>query len=778
MKKSLLATLIKLAKSRSLAEAQELVKTAESQGCMWRPVGDREGNFGSIGIGSDPGLALVERVTNAIDAVIEREYARRLQSKKKLHLLTPREAVQELFRVKDGRLAGLPIERKKNSKEVSRQELADNIRISLLDSGVRKHPTVEVRDLGIGLTPTQVPQTILSLNETNKIDKPYLAGAFGQGGSTALAFSPYGTLVVTRRQPDLLGEGDADLVSVTFVRYEELSASQNKNGRFDFLVLENRAVPAFPAIHLGDFAPGTCVVHYAMEIPQYSQKITQITNSMWWLMQNALFDPVLPVWIEDHRKHPNSETEGKVERRTIAGNYTRLQDDKKSKVEHGGSVECTLRNQMGSVRANFWVLRADPEASKDSPLEIYVDQHHPIVYTYNGQTHGTDERRFVTERLDLPYLARFLVIHVELDGLSALARRKLLSSTRDRLRRSDVFAEIRESVRAALSADEQLARLNRERKEALLSKHSETERQKMRERFAKLMDRFRAGVDIPKAKPSDPSDGQGRPPQQHSPETQEPQSGARGPLAALPTSEEPTFIKVANTQRPITVRLDRHSLIRLESDAPDEYLRHPHAKLVVTSDPDGVIEVSHHSDFHGGRCRIAISATEAARAGKGASLTILLMTVKKAVLSTKVNIKFEKPEEQAPTGRDGKAKIQVPEPIPVYKSDWPSHGWDEISVARVMLSNQETSLYVNMDNRHIAKLLQAGNYQEVGVTRMKNNYLLYVAFYAWMQQLSQAKGSSADLQGAALEEYQRAELDRVAQTVVFSISAESRLEEE
>jgi hypothetical protein len=423
------------------------------------------------------------------------------------------------------------------------------------------------------------------------------------------------------------------------------------------------------------------------------------------------------------------------------------------------------------------VLRADPEAPKESPLEIYVDQYHPIVYTYNGQTHGTDDRRFVTERLDLPYLARFLVIHVELDEISPLARRKILSSTRDRLRRSDVFAEIREAVRAALAEDEDLARLNRERKEALLSKHSDTERQKMRERFAKLMERFRSGLDAAAAKPSDAAAGKSRPSKGGGSEP-EPSSGARSPLPELPTADEPTFIKIANTQRPIPVRLDRHALIRLESDAPDEYLRHPHARLVVTSDPEGVIEVSHHSDFHGGRCRIAISAGSLARAGKGASLTVLLVTVKKSALSVKVNIKFEQPEEQPPAGRDGKAKIQVPEPIPVYKNDWADHGWDDISVARVMPSNKETTLYVNMDNRHIAKLLQAGNYQEVGVTRMKNNDLLYVAFYAWMQQLAQAKNSPSELQGAALDEYQRYELDRVAQTVVFSISAESRLEEE
>jgi hypothetical protein len=33
--------------------------------------------------------------------------------------------------------------------------------------------------------------TILSLNESNKIQKHYLAGTYGQGGSSTLTFSKY-----------------------------------------------------------------------------------------------------------------------------------------------------------------------------------------------------------------------------------------------------------------------------------------------------------------------------------------------------------------------------------------------------------------------------------------------------------------------------------------------------------------------------------------------------------------------------------------------------------
>ena len=136
-------------------------------------------------IGSDPGHALIERVTNAIDAVIEREALRRLTPKTPPPA-SPREAVETWLGVPAGRVANLKIKK--------RQALADEVVIRLLEGSSKRTPTVEIRDLGIGLSPEMLPKTILSLGESNKIDKLYLAGAYGQGGSTVLAFCPEGSI--------------------------------------------------------------------------------------------------------------------------------------------------------------------------------------------------------------------------------------------------------------------------------------------------------------------------------------------------------------------------------------------------------------------------------------------------------------------------------------------------------------------------------------------------------------------------------------------------------
>ena len=314
------ALLVDLARSRSLPEILRLiVKLEKSHGFGWRAVGDRESNCGTIEIGSDAGHALIERVTNAIDAVIEREAARQGKANN-VNPASPREAVETWFAVPGGRVCNL-------TDISTRQKLADNVTVKLFLGSSKRQPTVEISDSGIGLTARSVPKTILSLNESNKLDKPYLAGAYGQGGSTVLAFSPTGTMFISRRQPDLLDKGERDHVAITFARYNELDARRNKNGRYEYLVGPDAEVAFVGPRDLKEAKPGTTVVHFDMHLDRYSAVLTAPTGSLWWILQNALFDPVLPFWAEDHRTDAKKPT-----RRTIVGNFSRLQDDKKDRL--------------------------------------------------------------------------------------------------------------------------------------------------------------------------------------------------------------------------------------------------------------------------------------------------------------------------------------------------------------------------------------------------------------------------------------------------------------
>src|SRR2546425_3129096 len=68
-----------LDRAATLAEAQEFLarfEEAHREAIRWVPFGGRENNRGVIEVSADPGRSLVERITNAIDAVLELEYER------------------------------------------------------------------------------------------------------------------------------------------------------------------------------------------------------------------------------------------------------------------------------------------------------------------------------------------------------------------------------------------------------------------------------------------------------------------------------------------------------------------------------------------------------------------------------------------------------------------------------------------------------------------------------------------------------------------------------
>lgn len=751
-----------LQNAATLVAALKIVESLSKLGLTWRPVGGRETNFGQIEIGADGGYALIERVTNAIDAVLE---LKALRQKKLVAPTSPRDASNQWFDVPDGRVALLRMSNGQPDIK-KRQELAGNVIVRLHDGSHRRTPTVEIIDTGTGLSPAQMPTTILSLGESNKIDKRYLAGAYGQGGSTAFAFSKSGTLIASRRQPSLLKKGEDEVIAITFVRYNQLDPDQNKNGRYEYLALRDGTVPSISTSQVADFMPGTRVVHFDMDIQKYGQRMTQPTGSLWWLLQNSLFDPVLPVWAEERRTTELDDGK-KVDRRVIVGNYTRLSDDKKEKVEYSDTLTVSIGDTQskGTVKVNYWVLK--DEADGGTPIAAYVDQYRPIVYTLHGQTHGSDERRFITDRLHLPNLARSLIVHAELDNLPAVLRREILSSTRDRLKQTPTFDTLREKILQGLSCDEDLARLEDERRERLLSKHSDRDKEKLKQRFAKLMERFHVGKDAA-------AGGKGG---KEGSTKEQKQSSSREALQPLKTRLEPTFIKIANTQKPLRLELGRAAVLRLESDAPDGYLNeHSRAQLAVTADPPNSVDKENHSDFRGGRARIMLKLDEQVKAGQKGSLSVFLFTAKGVSLQDKITFIVDRPrDEPSPGEGKGKSNVQVPIPIPVTQAEWKAHGWNETSVANVQESRTSTEIYVNIDNTHLRKLLNSAGYQQSGLKRMQNSFVLYVGFYAYARYLSM-KNMKSVIPAEAQDEYEQRELDRLAQTVIHAISSTGRVD--
>jgi hypothetical protein len=386
-----------------------------------------------------------------------------------------------------------------------------------------------------------------------------------------------------------------------------------------------------------------------------------------------------------------------------------------------------------------------------------------------GQTHGVEDRRLIVDALRLPFLKNDLVVQIELDGLSPGVKRELFSTTRDRLKRGSRYTALIEAIVEALGDDPQLQAANTRRRLRLLETQQKTDYKKLRRRFAELIEKFRpgeeaaaqrnaAGTNGSVAAAGGSSDGQGV---------------DDVPPEPLPTLAHPTFLRIKRSDGPLRLRRARRTALVVESDAPNGYLAvHENARLVLVDPTLTSVRFLRTSDFRGGRARLSVR-TDLPLKSTG-TIGARLTDATGSVFADEAPYLVIEPPAPQSANDDGASRVRVPEIYEIYAVDWPRFDFTEASVAQAEESVDDYSLFVNMDNRHLRRLLTTTDYQAAGIARIKSSYLVQVAFYTFL--LHEGRARNAGIDDGLLEGYQQRELDRVAQTVVTSIAAVERID--
>ena len=424
--------------AKTSADFTALETTLASRGAAkWRPVGDMDDNFGAINAASDARLALNERITNMIDAILEKEA--RLQYGTDLSAMagvmrSPLEAATVLLGVPAGGVGELSIP--------DRQKLADDIAIDFVESGVAERPTAVMRDRGIGQTPARLPETILSIHRGNKRDKPFLMGMYGWGGSNALGFAEGGTVIVSRRHPDLL-DGETDGVAVTIVK-KVYTAEMRTPAYFfavddqdDVLSLDVAAADALGLVY------GTQITHI-----EYDLGIKGPLLNQYKYYNAALYEPVVPYYLGSNRDI--DKTPG---RRTMVGVGGALKsrgadDDSAKGTKVGYQNRATIDlGDDGEIKVHVWVIDKEGVKPGANTASAFVDADSAIVVTLNGQRQDSGKAEWIKRVCKYPHLYSRMIIEVEADFLSQDAKIRAFASTRERLRgamHERIFKELAE----------------------------------------------------------------------------------------------------------------------------------------------------------------------------------------------------------------------------------------------------------------------------------------------------------------------------------------------
>lgn len=697
-----------------------LETTLATRGAVkWRPVGDMEDNFGAINAASDSRLALNERITNMIDAILEKEA--RLKFGTDLSAMaramsSPMEAATVLLGVPASGVGELSIP--------DRQKLAEDIAIDFVESGVAARPTAVMRDRGIGQTPARLPETILSIHRGNKRDKPFLMGMYGWGGSNALGFAEGGTVVVSRRHPQLL-DGETDGVAVTIVK--KVYTEDMRTPAYFFAVDDQDNVLSLDvaAADAVGLAYGTQITHI-----EYDLGIKGPLLNQYKYYNAALYEPVLPYYLGSNRDI--DKTPG---RRTMVGVGGALKsrgtdDDSTKGTKVGYQNRATIDlDDDGEIKVHVWVIDKEGVKPGANTASAFVDADSAIVVTLNGQRQDSGKAEWIKRVCKYPHLYSRMIIEVEADFLSQDAKIRAFASTRERLRGA-MHERIFKELADLLIKDEELQRLQEKLREESLkdtaSKASDKDLKKLAKIIGKLGGRT-AEVDV---EIEVEADG----------EKNKKGGGGGQPRdtddTALP--EIPTKLEFAPHVLVVTQGGTKKRLM-VNLDTKNGYLPDHDADLTITVEgPAGEtkdVYPTTRSQLLGGMAQWLVAATEDAELGDY-KLTARLK-VPDGELIDMVEISVIAPREpDGGSGRTGqkKTKKTVKQEVPVGpqvswvdKNGWDTHGFDARSVGRVDASDKGVDIYLNEDFDKLQDVLNNPTYTPAVQQARKSAYMIPVA---------------------------------------------------
>ena len=424
----------------------------------WHPLGGNENNFGVIeNQQSAPIAALIEKITNSIDAVLMKECLEAdIDPKSNQAPHSMDEARTNFFpNHRDWDLAGL-----RNQQAESIQILAD---------GPRRNTSLIIYDDGEGQHPEKFEDTFLSLLRGNKNEIHFVQGRYNMGGSGAIVFCG-------KKRYQLIGSKRYDNTGefgFTLIREHPLSKAEEgtkKNTWYEYLKIDGK-IPAFQAdrqnlgLYNRPFTTGTIIKLYSYDLPSgisdISRDLNQSTNEY-------LFEPVLPVYtIEKEERYPKSSL-----RRGLYGLKRRLEQEDNKYVEESFSEDFddTL---FGKMKVTCYVFRTkiDDRSVKETKETIqreFFKNRMSVLFSVNGQVHGHYTSEFITRSLKLNLLKEHLLIHVDCTNIEYDFRKELFMASRDRLKDGEETRALRKFLADKLGAKNgRLAEIQKRRKNSI-----------------------------------------------------------------------------------------------------------------------------------------------------------------------------------------------------------------------------------------------------------------------------------------------------------------------
>lgn len=433
----------------------------------WRPYGDNESNFSVVeNQQANPIAALVEKLTNAIDAMLMKKcYEHGIDPRSHEAPKNMGEAVRKFYKYDNFDV------------QAYRNEIAQDIQILADPNSPKLDTSLIIYDNGEGQHPKDFPDTFLSLLRGNKNDIKFVQGKYNMGGAGAVVYCGENRYqLIASKRYDNSGNFGFTLVRVHPLTKEEEEIK--KNTYYEYFCPDGR-IPEFPIDELDlnlyrrKFRTGTIIKLYSYDLPAGSRSV--ISRDLNQSINEYLHDPALPIFIID-RKERYPKDIGLE--RVMYGLSNRLIDQKDKYIDRQFTLEITGNYEVGKIRATVTVFKAKNDETsvkdfKDTIQREFFKNNMSVAFSLNGQVHGAYSSEFITRALKYKLLKDYLLIHVDCTNMTLHYRNNLFMASRDRLKNGKEADVVRKLLAENLRKSE-LNEVYKKRKDSFSADTSET----------------------------------------------------------------------------------------------------------------------------------------------------------------------------------------------------------------------------------------------------------------------------------------------------------------
>lgn len=669
--------LLKLLSATTQEEVTDLINThLFFKNSKWVPYGNQENNAGTIKAQSpDPVGALVEKITNGIDALLTRMcWDKKIDPISQLAPQSQNEAVRKFFGEK---VANFEL----SDKEV-REIAAKTVRI--IGEGTADKPTFSVIDSGEGQHPKDFSKTFLSIGGSNKIKIRFAHGVYNQGGSAALKFCGNGyQLILSRRAPNIRN-GEEDLWGFSLVR--ERYEQGFKAEWYEYCIVDGE-VPSFPYEPLkvlpdGEvFESGSYVrlFSYSLRNPNFfitGQRERELAREI----NKRYFSMPLPIQITELRTQLRGYSEkNKFTRIYGLWRLLKKQFDDKKIIKTFLPLKAEL-GVFGLRNIEIVVLNDEGDAGQS-----YKNQPEKIFLTVNGQAQHTETVNFLKTNCLLPDLAPYMIVHIDLSNASYQAN-KVFHTARSGMIDIPEYEEFHKRLTDSIKGDETLKELNREYKERKI-RNAQPEDKDLSRYIGRLVkdnpflaSLLNIGEEVPTEKPE-------------------------GTKKEYQGEYIPTIFDIGANEKKIPY--NRYARLRIKTDAMNDYLTRTKDKGELRWSSSKLVQINHYS-LKNGFLPVRIEPAKDVKPGDADTITFELTRPTQDSLKADLKIiigEFEEPkinppgQEKPPTT----LALKLPKLEQVPKDDWGNFesvyggNWTGQDVVKVEEDQEGITVYINKE---------------------------------------------------------------------------------